>query len=292
MASGSLRRCEFGDFRLDRDRRLLLRRDDVPVPLPSKAFDTLSYLVEHAGRVIDKDELMRTIWPDTAVEENNLNQNISLLRRLLGEVRGEHRYIATVPSRGYQFVAKVRLVTEPGQQEPDGTISIAVLPFVNVSADPDYDFFGDGLADELIIALSKVDGVRVVARTSAFAFKGAPGDVRRIADRLGVSLVLEGSVRKSGTRLRVTAELVNAADGCQVWSERYDREMEMRDIFDVQDELTRAVLDAVKPNLPVQQAIVTKHRTNSVVAHELYLKGRFHLFRMTQPGIEAGVQYF
>src|SRR5436190_19866885 len=133
MASGSRRLCEFGDFRLDRERRLLLGRDGVSIPLPSKAFDTLSYLVEHAGRVVDKNELMRTIWPNTAVEENNLNQNISLLRRLLGEVRGEHRYIATVPSRGFQFVAKVRLSNEPLTHEPTGTVSIAVRPFVNVS---------------------------------------------------------------------------------------------------------------------------------------------------------------
>jgi TolB-like protein/tetratricopeptide (TPR) repeat protein len=230
---------------------------------------------------------------NVAVEENNLTQNISLLRRLLGEVRGEHRYIATVPNHGYQFVAKVGVATESGQQQPTTTIAVAVLPFVNVSADPEYDFFGDGLADGLIVALSKMDRVRVVARTSAFSFKGTQADVRRIADTLGVNLVLEGTVRQSGTRLRVTAELINAADGCQVWSERYHREMEMRDIFDVQDELTRAVLDAVTPNLSGRQhAVVVKRRIKNVAAHELYLKGRFHLFRMTHSGIEAGVQYF
>src|SRR2546428_9699338 len=110
---------EFGDFRLDRGMRLLLRRDGATVPLAAKAFDTLAYLVEHAGAVLDKDELMRAVWPDTAVEENNLNQNISLLRRVFGEVRGEHHYIATVPSRGYQFVAKVRVAAAP-PHEPAG----------------------------------------------------------------------------------------------------------------------------------------------------------------------------
>ena len=264
----------------------------MPLPLASKAFETLAYLVEHAGAVIDKDELMRAVWPDTAVEENNLNQNISLLRRLLGETRGEHRYIATVPGRGYQFVAKVRLATELAESVARGT-SIAVLPFVNVGPDPEYDFFGEGLADELIVALSKINRVRVAARTSAFSFKGTHVDVRRIAETLGVHLVLEGTVRRSGTRLRVTAELVNAADGCQVWSERYEREMEMKDIFAVQDELTRVVLDAVAPNLSrTDPAAIHKHRTSNLAAHELYLKGRFHLFRMTQPGIEAGVRYF
>ena len=285
---------EFGDFRLDRGKRVLRRGDGAPVPLAPKAFDMLSYLVEHAGAVLAKDELIRAVWPDTAVEENNLNQNISLLRRLLGETRGEHRYIVTVPGRGYQFVAEVRAAAEPvAQRESITEPSIVVLPFVNVSADPEYDFFADGLADELIVALSKLQRVRVVARTSAFSFKGTHGDVREIADRLGVNLVLEGSVRKSGTRLRVTAELVNAANGCQIWSERYDREIEMRDIFEVQDELTRAVVGALKPNLPVaESALILRHHTRNPAAHELYLMGRFHLFRMTQSGIEAGVQYF
>jgi TolB-like protein/Tfp pilus assembly protein PilF len=294
MADRSPRVYEFGDFRLDRGKRVLLRRDGASVPLASKAFDTLSYLVEHAGTVLGKDELMQAVWPDTAVEENNLNQNISLLRRLLGEARGEHRYIATVPSRGYQFVAEVRTAAEPvAQHESTTEASIVVLPFVNVSADPEYDFFADGLADELIVALSKLERVRVVARTSAFSFKGTHGDVRQIADTLGVNLVLEGSVRKSGARLRVTADLVNAASGCQIWSERYDREIEMRDMFEVQDELTRAVVGALKPNLPgAESALILKHHTRNPAAHELYLKGRFHLFRMTQSGIEAGVQYF
>src|SRR5689334_16167277 len=118
MADGSARLYEFGDFRLDRGRRTLFRRDGAPVPLPAKAFETLSYLVEHAGRLVDKDELMRAVWPDTAVEENNLTQNVSLLRRLFGESRGEHRYIATVPGRGYQLVATVRLVQPLVAQEP------------------------------------------------------------------------------------------------------------------------------------------------------------------------------
>lgn len=294
MSTASPHVFEFGDFRLDGRRRLLSHREGAAVSLTAKAFDTLVYLVEHEGILLPKEELMRAVWADTVVEENNLNQNISILRRALGEHRGDHRYIATVPGRGYQFVAKVRIVDEsPAQREPTAGASMVVLPFVNVSADPEFDFFGDGLADELIIALSKVHSVRVVARTSAFSFKRTQPDIRRIADTLGVTFVLEGTVRKSGTRLRVTAELINAADGCQVWSERYDRELDMRDVFEVQDELTRAVLDAITPNLPrPQQAAVIGHGTRNAAAHELYLKGRFHLFRMTQSGIETGVRYF
>jgi adenylate cyclase len=211
----------------------LLRRDGTPVPLTPKAFDTLTYLVEHAGNVLDKEDLMRAVWPDIAVEENNLNQNISILRRALGEGRAEHRYIATVPSRGYQFVAPVKSAAGPAAPEgPTEKASIAVLPFSNISTDAEYEYFGDGLADDLISALSKMDRLRVVARTSAFSFKRRHDDVHQIAERLGVNFVLEGSVRKSGMRLRVTAQLVNATDGCQLWSDRYDRAL--NDIFEVQ----------------------------------------------------------
>jgi TolB-like protein/Tfp pilus assembly protein PilF len=291
VASPSARVYEFGDFRLDAGKRLLLGRDGIPVSLTPKAYDTLAYLVEHVGTVLDKEELMRAVWPDTAVEENNLSQNISLLRRVLGEGRDDHRYIATVPSRGYQFVAKVRVAAAKSAKSPKET-SIAVLPFVNVSGDPDYEYFGDGLAEELINALSRLERVQVVARTSAFSFKGRQADVREIAEKLGVTLVLEGSVRRSGKRLRIIAQLINADDGCQLWSERYDREMEMRDIFEVQDEITLAVVDALKLKLTgAERSGVLRHHTENVRAHELYLKGRFQLFRMSPSGIQSGMVY-
>ena len=293
MASPPVPVYGFGAYLLDPGKRLLMERDGKPVSLTPKAYDTLAYLVEHAGAVVAKDELLRAIWQDTAVEENNLTQNISLLRRALGEGRGDHRYIATVPGRGYQFIAAVRVAEAmPVGVESDETVSIAVLPFVNVSAEPDYDYFGDGLAEEVINALSKLPGMRVVARTSAFSFKGKQVDIREIADRLRVSLVLEGSVRNSGNRLRITAQLVNAADGYQLWSERYDREIDLHDIFGVQDEITLAVMDALKMKLPLaQRSAVLKHPTENIRAHELCLKGRFHVFRMTRTGIDAGVSY-
>ena len=294
MAPSSAPVYAFGKFRLDAGKRLLTVADGKPVCLTPKAYDTLAYLVEHAGAVVCKDELMRAIWPDTAVEENNLTQNISLLRRALGEERGERRYIATIPGRGYQFISSVGVAQKkPVPSEPRASASIAVLPFVNVGADAEYDYFGDGLAEEIINALSKLGGVRVVARTSAFSFKGKQVDIREIADRLGVNLVLEGSVRNSGNRLRITAQLVNAADGYHLWSERYDREVERNNIFDVQDEITLAVVDALKMKLPqAERSAVLKRATENIRAHELCLKGRFHMFRMTRSGIEAGVSYF
>jgi TolB-like protein len=210
--------------------------------------------VERAGAVVHEDELMQAIWPDTVVEENSLTQNISFLRRALGEGCAEHRYIATVPGRGYQFVAGVEEIAVHRPQTTmagaTGADSIAVLPFMNLSADPDCEYFGDGLAEELIDAFSKLSPVRVVARTSVFSFKGKQADICEIANRLSANLVLEGSVRKSGNRLRITARLIDAADGYQLWSESYDREIESGDTLAVQDEITPAVVDALKLKLP------------------------------------------
>ncbi len=168
-----------------------------------------------------------------------------------------------------------------------------MLPFVNVSADPELDYFCDGLAEELINRLSQLRHLRVVARTSAFYFKQKQVDIAEIAQKLKVGTVLEGSVRKSRNRIRVTAQLINAADGYQLWSERYDREIEMRDIFEVQEEITLAVMRALSVSLAGgEQSALLRHHTTDPQAQELYLKGRFHLFRMTPSGIELGLSYF
>jgi TolB-like protein/tetratricopeptide (TPR) repeat protein len=284
---------EFAGFCLDESRRILLDRDGAAVALTPKAYETLAYLVKHSGTVLDKEQMIRAIWPDTAVEENNLTQNISLLRRVLGEERGEHRFIATVPGRGYHFVAPVTVEGKADLRQGSAeTVSIAVLPFTNNSADAEYDYFADGLADELINALSRVTGVRVAARMSAFSFKGKQAHIREIASLLGVAFVLEGSVRKSDCRLRITAHVVNVADGYQLWSERYEREIGSRNLFDVQDEITVAVVNALRLKLPCQPGMSGRRVAGNPLAHELYLKGRFHLFQMTETGIQAGIGYF
>jgi serine/threonine-protein kinase len=153
--------------------------------------------------------------------------------------------------------------------------SIVVLPFANMSRDPDDEYFGDGLAEEIINALAQVPGLKVIARTSAFAFKGQNTDVRKIAEALGVTTVLEGSVRRSGNRLRVTAQLVTAADGTHLWSQRYDREM--ADVFDVQDEIAQAIAGALQVKLDLRSA----GHTPSLPAYDAYLRGRHHLFKFT-----------
>jgi TolB-like protein/Tfp pilus assembly protein PilF len=170
------------------------------------------------------------------------------------------------------------------------TPSIAILPFVNVSADPDNEYFCDGLAEELINSLMKLDKLRVAARTSTFAFKGRESDVRYIGQNLGVQSVLEGSVRKSGDRLRITAQLINVADGYQIWSERYDREM--ADIFEIQDEIALAIVDALKVKLlSNEKAVLRKRYTDNVEAYQLYLKGRLWN-RRTADGFKSAIGYF
>lgn len=169
--------------------------------------------------------------------------------------------------------------------------SIAVLPFSNVSNDPDNEFFCDGLAEELLSSLARIDGLKVASRTSAFSFKGKDVKIDDVALALGVSSVLEGSVRRSGNRLRITVQLINADDDRPVWSERYDRELE--DIFDIQDEIALAVVDALKVKLlGDERAAVLKRYTNNPEAYQLFLKGRFHWYKYTPHDVRKSVEYF
>ena len=279
---------EFDDFRLDANERVL-RRGGEPVSLTPKVLDTLLYLVRHHGKVLEKNELMSAIWPDAVVEENNLNQNISTLRRIFGERRGANRYIVTVPGRGYRFAAHVtRNVSSDHSAAP---LTIAVLPFTNISADPENAYFCEGLAEELLNALSRIEGIKVPARTSAFAFAGKNAHISEIGAALGVKSILEGSVRRSGNRVRITAQLANAEDGYQLWSERYDREM--RDIFDVQDEITLAVVDALKVRLlGEEKAVLLKRYTENTEAYHLYLKGRYFWFKSSPQEFRKSRDYF
>ncbi|MFY9557566.1 MAG: protein kinase [Blastocatellia bacterium] len=169
--------------------------------------------------------------------------------------------------------------------------SIAVLPFVNMSPDAENEYFCDGLAEDLLNGLSKIEALRVAARTSAFSFKGKQTDVREIGQKLKVRTVLEGSVRKSGNRLRVTAQLINVADGYHIWSERYDRQLE--DIFEIQDEISLAIVDALKVKLlGAEKTAVLKRYTDNTEAYQLYLLGRFHYGKYTEAGFRKSIEYY
>ena len=271
---------EFGDFRLlAAQRRLTARTDGRVIELTPKALDTLHFLVQHPGELLDKSTLIAAVWPNIVVEENNLNQVVSALRRALGDGSGGRRFIVTVPGRGYQFVAQVREVSDEGpsaspEGSPEAGASIAVLPFASLSGDPERDYFGDGIAEELIHLLARTPGLKVPARTSSFAYKGRHIDVRQIARELGVDRLLEGSVRSSGDNIRVTAQLVDAESGYHIWSQTFDRQF--ADVFKLQDELAGAIVQRLAPNLGTGSRLTLQDDppTRNVEAYRLYLQAR------------------
>lgn len=260
----------FGPYLLDVGQRRLLRNGKT-VPLRPKIFDTLQVLVENHDRLLSKDELMEMVWPDTAVDESNLAHNLSVLRKTLGQ-NEKTKYIATFPGRGYRF-------TVPVEAPLDG--SIAVRPFSNMSPDPEQDFFCDGVAEELIDALAGVDGLRVVGRTSSFDHRLRDRNSSYVGAKLGVSAILEGSVRKAGERLRISAHLIRTSDGTQLWSERYNRNL--GDVFEIQEDIAQAIVGRLRRKLlgPLSGRVV-KRPTESQEVYQLYLEARYHL--ATQKG--------
>ncbi|HTS51828.1 MAG TPA: winged helix-turn-helix domain-containing protein [Burkholderiales bacterium] len=332
---------EFGEFRVDvAQRLLLLKAGSRALPLSSRAFDTLVFFLEHPGELLDKSTLMAAIWPKLVVEENNLNQQISALRRALGQRPEEHRFIVTVPGRGYRFIAPVSLVAgsataedaasaprsvrrprlpalavmaalaaaalltgvyglwharygasgadvhveAPSRSELPANVaptravvfsppphSIAVLPFVNMSGDKEQDYFSDGLSEELLNDLSRINGLQVAARTSSFSFKGKDTDIGTIARKLNVGAVLEGSVRRSSHTVRITAQLNNAVTGFHIWSQTYDRDL--GDVLKLQAEIASAVASALKVTL-LGDATTTMEvgGTHNPAAYDAYLR--------------------
>lgn len=273
---------EFQGFRVDPQQRLLLAgAGGEPIPLAPKVFDTLLYFIERRGELLDKATLMKAVWPNVVVEENSLNQNISALRRALKEAPGEHRFIVTEPGRGYRFVAEVRAIAATPVPDrpvpaapttPTAGKSIAVLPFANLTGDAAKDYLGEGMAEELIHMLARIPGLKVPSRTSVFAYKGRNLDVRQIARDLDVGVVLEGSIRTAGDRIRVTAQLIDGENGYHRWSQSYDREM--GDLFKLQDELASAIVATLRVSLAgnIPGAMLQVPPTQNLEAYHLYLQ--------------------
>ena len=282
---------EFGTFRLDTTKRLLFGRDGQVVPLTPKAFDTLLYLVEHRGEVQKKEALISAIWPQRIVEENNLNQNISFLRRALGENRDDHQFIVTVPGYGYRFVAEVQ--HHPASTDlplpPDN--SIAVLPFLPLVAEHRDLALELGMADTLITRLSGIRQVIVRPMSSVRKYVDVDQDASQAGRDLGVKVVLEGTIQRWGDAIRVTVRLIDVATGGAQWTGTFDQKFS--DIFSVQDAITSRVAMALAPHLgqDEKQQLVRRY-TDSVEVYELYLKGRFHLFRLTPPEMQTAIGYF
>jgi TolB-like protein len=237
----------FEGFRLDRGG--LYRMDPVgtaePVALSSRALDLLRLLVERRRELVSKDEIIENVWQGMAVEEGNLTVQVSALRRIVDQGRKDS-CIQTVVGRGYRFTAAV-IAENPATSALPDKPSIAVLPFANMSGDPEQEYFTDGMVEEIVTALSKVRWLFVIARTRSHVYKGRAVDVKQVGRELGVRYLLEGSVRKSSSRLRVSAQLVETDTGNHVWAERYDREL--ADIFALQDEITERVVAAIEPPL-------------------------------------------
>jgi TolB-like protein len=286
--------------------------------------DVLVVLAEHAGEVVTRDELFEAVWQGQVVSDERLTHAIAELRRALHDDRDTPTYIETVPKRGYRLIGHIRAAnvtpSEPvihptGRKlgiialallllvpvyiafdtlvsETDtGEKSIAVLPFVNTSGDPDQEYFSDGLSDTLIHVLAQVSDLKVTAKTSSFYFKDKNIDVGEIARRLKVGTILQGSVQKAGDRVRVIAQLVNAGDGSHLWSKSFDRDLE--DIFAVQDEIAQEVVKALKVTLldAEEERLSQRYRPTLEVYEQLIL-GRYEMGKRTATSLAAAEQHF
>ena len=275
---------EFGPYQLDAVGRSLKCGGGV-IALPPKAVDVLVELVKRPGEVVGKRELMEAVWAETFVEEANLNQMVFLLRRALQTNNGSE-YITTVPRRGYRFSGTVHTVEVPCHLH-----SIAVLPLADLSGDSSQDYFADGITEALITELAKIGSLRVVSRTSVMRYKGNTEPVAQIARALKVQGILEGSVLKSGDRLRITVQLIHAGSDQHLWAEVYDGAM--TDVLEVQSRVARDVAAGIRAELSRdERARLTVNRKVSPQAYSLYLKGRYFSRVLTEEGQRRAILHF
>jgi TolB-like protein len=249
----------FEDFAPDTEHREL-RRGPTIAPIAPQAFDLLEFLILNRERIVTKDDLFASIWNGRIVSESALSTCVNAVRSALNDTGVRQRLIRTLPRKGMRFVGAVREAQKPEAfianettEQPRPALSlpdhpsIAVLPFTNMSGDPEQDYFADGMVEEIITALSRLRWLFVIARNSSFTYKGRPVDVKQVGRELGVRYVLEGSVRKSSNRVRITGQLIDASTGAHIWADRFDGAIE--DIFDLQDRVTASVVGAIAPKM-------------------------------------------
>jgi TolB-like protein len=286
---------ELGPFRLDTEARVLTH-DGAATALGARGVAVLEALVSRAGEYVDKSVIMDAAWPDVVVEEDNLTVQVSAIRRALARVPGGEHWIETLARRGYRFVGPVRRLAHPtggatdlmgpgsnlpsglsatGERSPPLALpdkpSIAVLPFVNMSGDANQEYFADGMAEEIITALSRIKWLFVIARTSSFTYKGKAIDVKEIGRALGVRYVLEGSVRKADQRVRITAQLIDAVSSVHLWAHRFDGSLE--DVFELQDKVAISVAGVIEPELidaEIRRSVEAP--TKDPTAYDFYLR--------------------
>jgi adenylate cyclase len=271
----------FENFRLHRRGGGLFRRDEhgvfAPLAIGSRALDVLGALVERPGALVSRDEIIAAVWPATVVEDNNLNMQIAALRRIVDDRRAGISCIQTVPGRGYRFVATVTrgeadLRAKAAALPQNGVrprLSIVVLPFTNLSNDPEQQYFADGVTEDVTTDLSRIAGSFVISRNTAFTYKDKPVDTKQVGRELGVRYVLEGSVRRSGNQVRVNAQLIDAETDAHLWAERFERGID--DLFALQDEITGRI--AVTLSLELVKAEAARP-TQHPDAMDYLLRGR------------------
>ena len=287
---------EFGPYRLDSSKRVLTCEGET-ISLTPKATDILIILVTNAGELVEKDELIRQVWPDTFVEEANLTQNIFRLRKALDDDRAGPRYIETVTRRGYRFVSQVRTngTQASGAEVRDPANPalpiVAVLPFVNSTRDEELEYIVDGLTDNLINNFSRVSKLRVMSHSSVFRYKAGEVDPQTAGKELGASAVLVGQVSVQRSGFVVAVELVDVATGWQLWGKTFDSES--KDLLEIQSVITRQVLATLKLELTgAEEKRVTARYTENAEAYQAYLEGRYHWSRYTKKGIEKAIKHF
>jgi TolB-like protein/Tfp pilus assembly protein PilF len=288
----------FSDHVLDIDRREL-RRGAQTIAVEPQVFDLLVCLVENRDHVVTKDDLIATVWGGRVVSDSTLTSRINAARKAIGDSGEEQRLIRTIARKGLRFVGEVR--TQPGgtapapadpspgqtQERARGALPlhdrpvIAVLPFVNMSGDPEQEYFSDGISEDIITALSRLRWFFVIARNSSFTYKGKAVHLKQVADELGVGYVVEGSVRKSGDQMRITVQLNDVTTGSHIWAERYDRGLS--DVFAVQDEITEAIVAAIEPQLYAAENFRARRKPpDSMDAWDLVMRALAHYWRVTQ----------
>jgi TolB-like protein len=299
-------RFAFKDCVLDLERRELTRGSE-PVSVGPQVFDLLAYLVQNRERVVSKDSLLDVVWNGRIVSESTLTSHINAVRKAIGDSGEEQHLVRTVPRKGFRFVGDVREaqyserstkidsevsanLSEPATPLPSKP-SIAVLPFQNLSGDPEQAYFADGVVEEIITALSRVRWLFVIARNSSFTYQGRAVDLKQVGQELGVGYVLEGSVRRSTDRVRITGQLIEATTGAHLWAERFEGTLD--DIFELQDRIATSVAGAIAPRVELAEIERAKSKpTASLNAYDCYLRGLAHLHQGTRESVERALPLF
>ena len=285
-------RLVFADCTIDVARHELSRAG-VPVHVEPQVFDLLLHLIQNRDHVVGKDELVAAVWQKRVISDSTVNNRINAARQAIGDSGERQLFIRTVARRGFRFIGDVQEIhgsshhrapgaaiagRHPPEEERSDKPSVAVLPFANLSGDPEQEFFADGIAEDIITALSKARWLLVIARNSSFAYKGRTTDIKQVSRELGARYVLEGSVRKYGSRVRISAQLIEAVTSAHIWAERYDRDLV--DIFELQDEITQNVASAIEPSVAqAEQYRVSRKHPDSLDAWEAYHRGLWHFVK-------------